>query len=283
MRLLSLCVGLSLCAAVAACATGSSGGATGDSGESGGGAGAGAGAGGGGARGDAFPAGAVSFFQVPACPDGWKPHAAAEGRLLLATVGDSAPGTTYGEPLASGEDRAHTHGVGLTFDLGAVSYAGVAGGGNKGVGAAGMVMFNATSEATSTGLPYVQLLACKKIAEPVPASKPLPAGLTMFFDGPSCPDGFKQSAATQGRFIVGLPSKAPADVSFGGPPLPAAEKRKHAHGNTATLATSPHGIALASGCCADGYAKDGMYTATQDADEGETGLPFLSLLHCEKL
>ena len=234
-------------------------------------------------RGDAVPVGAVSFFQTTVCPEGWKQHADAAGRMLLPGIGDVAPGTKYGEPpLASGEDRSHAHEVSAEIELVPVSYAGIAGGGNAGVGEAGKVAFAATSEPASTGLPYVQMLVCKKADEAVPAARPLPSGMLMFFDANGCPEGWKQATATQGRLLVGLPAGAPADVSFGGEPLSIGEPRKHAHSSEISVTTSPHGIALASGCCGDGYAKDGTYTSLVDTSESEAALPMLQLLQCQK-
>ncbi len=120
----------------------------------------------------------------------------------------------------------------------------------------------------------------------MPGAAPLPHGLQMFFDMASCPEGWLQTSATQGRLIVGLPQGAPQDVTFGGAALSSgdagADVRTHAHGNTATLTTTSHGIALASGCCAGGYGANGAYMATMDTDADETGLPYLELLACEK-
>lgn len=232
--------------------------------------------------GDAVPAGAVSFFQGSACAKGWAVYSAAAGRFLLPTIGTQGIGTMAGAPLDSGEDRQHTHGVTGTWALNAVSFAGIAGGGNHGVAAAGEIALSTTSEPASMGLPYVQLLVCKKVAAAVPRSTPLPSGMLMFFDAPSCPSGWQQSAATQGRSLVGLPEGAPADLAFGGAPLSDGEARSHAHRNEGTLSTTPHGIALASGCCGGGYAQDGTSTFKQDTDKSETGMPWLELLHCQK-
>ncbi len=57
----------------------------------------------------------------------------------------------------------------------------------------------------------------------------------------------------------------------------------HAQANSGKLATEPHGIALAGGCCGGGYAKDGIYPFTGETEPGETGLPYIELLHCQKL
>jgi hypothetical protein len=288
MRLLWL--GL-VCVALPACAAGNTGfvGETGADGGHGGGhdddhdagpADAGA------LTGDALPPSAVSFFQGANCPTGWVPYVSADGRFLVPTVATAPAGLAYGTPLDAGEDRTHTHDFSATFTLSSTSYAGIVGGGNGGVGPAGAITMTGTSDPASTGLPYVQLLTCRKNAPAVPRPTPLPKGLQMFFDMSACPVGWAQTAATQGRLIVGLPQGAPQDVTFGGETLSStdggADARTHAHGNTATLVTTSHGIALASGCCGGGYAENGTYTATQDTAEGDTGLPYLELLQCEK-
>ncbi|MFO0760555.1 MAG: hypothetical protein U0359_29005 [Byssovorax sp.] len=264
-----------------ACAAGTEAGPASSS--TGGGSGTTTGTGGGGAAptGDALPSGAVSFFRGPSCPEGWKPFDAAGGRFLLPTLGAAAGGTKYGDPLASGEDRAHTHAIKGSFNVPSTSFAGVAGGGNHGVGVAGVVPFATTSDPASTNLPYLQLLVCRKAAEAAPRMTPLPHGMMVYFDTPTCPAGWKQAEDTQGRFPVGLPKDAPADLSFGGAPLSGPDARAHGHGKSAVLKTESHGIALASGCCGDGYAGNGMYIAGENTDESETGLPYIELLHCQ--
>jgi len=284
-------LGLAIAAGVASCATGA-GGVHGGAAGTGGGAGADAGsddagdAGDAAPTGDALPASAVSFFQGGSCPTGWVPYTVADGRFLLPTVATATAGLTWGSPLDAGEDRTHTHNLTATFTLGSTSYVGLSGG-NDGVTSQGAVTMTTTSDPASTGLPYVQLLVCRKNAAAVPRPTPLPSGLQMFFDMASCPEGWKQTAATQGRFIVGLPQGAPQDVTFGGAPISSSidggvDVRTHAHGNTATLTTTSHGIALASGCCANGYGANGAYMATMDTEQDETALPYLELLSCEK-
>jgi hypothetical protein len=236
--------------------------------------------------GDSLPPSAVSFFQGSACPAGWVPYTLGDGFFLVPTVATAPGGLPHGSALASGEDRTHTHGIAASFPLGSTSYVGISGGGNGGVGPDSTVMLSTTSAAASTGLPYIQLLVCRKNAAAVPGSAPLPHGLQMFFDMAACPIGWIQTATTQGRLIVGLPQGAPQDVTFGGPSLSSSadagvDVRTHAHAVTATLATTSQGIALASGCCAGGYASNGTYTAMVDSSQDETGLPYLELLACE--
>ena len=275
---------LALCLLVPAACAGSSPIGTTSLGSGGqdGGTGGGGGAGGGSAVGDAMPQNAVSFFQAKACPSQWAPYDTGVGRVLVPAAAGTAGGVPHGTPLAGGEDRTHTHALALSFTLGTVKYVGAAGGGNHGVAAAGTLGLMATSDPASTGLPYVQMLACKKLYAAVPGKAPLPAGMELFFDAPACPSGWKAPAATQGRFLVGLPSGAPADQTFGGPPVTSITAPSHTHGATGTLATTSHGIALASGCCADGYGANGTYMATATTDATEAGLPYLELLACEK-
>jgi hypothetical protein len=266
---------------------GAGSGSTGGNGGSGnGGSGSGSSGNGGGGSGsnkDAIPQNGVGFFQVPACPNGWEPFKAAAGRAILPTIGTMPGGATVGEPLTSGEERMHTHEVKATLNLIDISYAGIASGGNTGVAKAGAVSFATTSDAASAGLPYVQLLACKKMAIPEPGVRPLPVGMQLYFDAATCPSGWKQAPATQGRFIIGSPQGAPADVSFGGEPVSSASPRTHRHGNEVAVETTPHGIALAAGCCGSGYAKNMAYSSKEDTETAEAGLPWIELLHCEKL
>jgi hypothetical protein len=242
-----------------------------------------AGGGGGSAPvGDAIPTGAVSYFDGSACPSGWGPHDPGAGRVAVPTLGSALGGAVSGTPLQSGEDRTHTHTLDASFDLPSFSYAGIAGEANHGVAGAGKVALSGSVDPASTGLPYVQLLACKKLAPPVPGASPLPSGLLMFFETTGCPDGWQQPPSTQGRLLVGLPAGAPADLPFGGAPLVDASAPQHTHVTDPLLVTSPHGIALASGCCAGGYAVDGTYQSTQDSGASDPGLPLLTLLQCQK-
>lgn len=232
---------------------------------------------------DAIPQNAIGFFQIPVCPNGWEPYAAAAGRAILPTIGPQPGGATVGTPLASGEDRKHAHPVKATFELIDISYVGIAGASNMGVAKAGLVSFTATSNAASTGLPYVQLLTCKKTAVPESSTAVLPTRMQLYFDAATCPTGWKQAPATQGRFIVGAPKGAPADVSFGGDPISTTTPRTHTHGNQASFNTVTHGIALAAGCCGSGFAKNATYSSSESTGEGDAALPWIELLHCEKL
>lgn len=232
--------------------------------------------------GDSLPTGAVMFFTGASCPGGWSPFDDAAGRAIAATTGDSGAGATRGAPLTDGEDRAHTHDLTARFTLPAVSYVGIVGPANNGVGAAGDVVLRGATGAASSGLPYVQLLVCRKDASATPGSITLPRGMTVFFAASRCPSGFSQPADTQGRVLVGLPAGGTQGATFGGAPIVPGDPTTHAHDASLTLTTTPHGIALASGCCGGGFARDGTVTATATTDRAEPAVPTVLLLHCQK-
>jgi hypothetical protein len=232
--------------------------------------------------GDALPAGAVSFFKKLSCPEGWKPYEPAAGRTIVAASEGFPSGEAVGDPLASQEERSHSHTMTASVELPKVSYVGAPGGGNSGVGKAGIVTLATTSEPASADIPYVQLLACKKSAEPIPRATPLPSRMLMFFDAEVCPSGWIPAESTVGRLLVGLPQYAPADRPFGGEPFMSPAPRAHGHAFTSTLATTSHGIGLASGCCGDGYAKNGTYEIAAETEPSDVDVPMLALLQCEK-
>jgi len=197
----------------------------------------------------------------------------------VPTIGENPPGTTNGAALKSGEDRTHTHKFTGAF---AVSKYDIVAfdGPNDGVGNAGNLPFVGTTEPASSGLPYVQLLVCKKTGGRGP--KALPAGMQVLFDAPKCPAGFYQNEEPQGRVVIGLPKGGAADQTFGASPMWGVGPRLHSHGIDATLETSPHGLLVASGCCRDGYARNGKYTLTIPSEPAAGGLPWVELLSCSK-
>lgn len=255
----------------------------GGSGSDGGGGGGGGDAGGGGNGDgtDSYPTDTVSFFTGNACPTGWEPYAAGAGRTIVPTLGPGAGGATRGTPLTTGEDRTHTHVASPQVTLGSVSYA-LATGSGLNVGAAGPVIMNGSTNAASSGLPYVQLLVCRKTAAPVAGAAPLPSGLMIYTAATSCPSGFSQAAATKGRFVVGLPSGGTNGATFGGSPIDASSTTVHTHTVAGNLVTTPYGVTGLSGCCGSGYAQNGTYPFSAASSDGDVGLPSVHLAQCQK-
>ncbi len=234
------------------------------------------------ATGDSLPKHAVAFFQRKACPTGWQPLAKANGRTLVPTVDKDPIDVVAGDPLMDGEERAHSHTIKTTFDLATVSYAGIAGEANHGLARGGSQALTGTTSAAPSGLPYVQLLVCSKQDEPSPQLRPVPKGSLVFFQLSECPQGFVQAGGSQGRFLIGTPELATPGQKFGGAPLRSGEKRGHRHSAVGNITTKSHGIALASGGGAAGYAKDTKHPYRVDTVEDASAFPYLQLLHCQK-
>jgi len=226
---------------------------------------------------DGFPEGAIAPFLSTACPGGWSRYDEATGRTIVPVAGEAA-GAAVGDPLGRSEQRAHHHDLPVTVDLGSVSFAGIAGEANHGVARGGQVEVGAVTDDGVAGLPYAQLLFCRK-AEPAGAIAP-PRGVIAFFADASCPTGWTDATALHGRVLVSLPAGGTPGAVFGGAPLAPGEIRTHVHEVSATVGAGSHGIALAGGCCAGGYGAAGDHAATASAAPAAVGLPYLQLLAC---
>jgi len=228
---------------------------------------------------DPFPTGAISLYLATDCPSGWKAYDDAAGRTLIAQVAD--PHTAVGMPLARNETRAHHHDASVGVDFPTVSYVGVAGSGNDSLTPGGHF---AASIATADGdavLPYVQFLACKKVAAPGAAR--VPSGLLAYYDAPACPSGWSPAPdAIVGRIAIGVPTGGTPGQTFGGAPLTSGEVRTHTHAISSTLAAAGHGIALLSGCCGGGYGASGDRALTGATSPSTVDLPYLQLRGCTK-
>lgn len=229
--------------------------------------------------GDPYPTGAVSFFDRASCPPSWALFEAANGRTIVPTIGSNPPGTVNGEPLASGEDRTHVHKWSTAVAVSKFEFASFDGD-NNGVGGGGNIAVSGTTEPASSGIPYAQMLVCKKTGGR--GKKSLPSGMQVYFDAAACPAGFHQSEETQGRVIVGLPSGAGADQTFGAAPMWGTGPRPHAHGLEAAFDTSSYGMAVVSGCCNGGFASNGKYTMTALTEATAATLPWVELVGCTK-
>lgn len=234
--------------------------------------------------GDALPTGTISFFNLAACPVGWsaEPLAQADGRLLLPLPPTGENGGVAGAPLTNGQDPAHTHGFSSSIDLSGVEYMGAAGCCNDSVSNDNKKSFSGTTAPSSTGLPYVQLLVCRKTAAPpTPAPAP-PAGMLIYTGASACAEGWTQNLANRGRFLVGLPVNGKPGLAFGGPPLQPLEQRTHTHAFSGRVSTQPAEIELVSGCCAGGYGRNGTYSFSGTTAAASSNLPFMQLLQCQK-
>lgn len=232
--------------------------------------------------GDPLPQRSIAFFKG-ACPTGWSMLPGAVGRFMVPTTGTLANGTSNSRvaALSPGEDRTHAHSLTASGTLNSVSYAGLTG------GSGGLANTDATVASTgvsssSSAIPYVQLMTCRKDAAPPAGAPALPTGMLIFYDGNTCPDGFAQTTSTQGRFLVALPKSGTAGATFGGAPIDAQVARNHTHNATVPLSTTSYGIALLSGGAAGGYAANGSYSLAATMTDGDVSLPYVQYLQCRK-
>jgi hypothetical protein len=230
--------------------------------------------------GDGLPQGAVSFFRATACPPGWAVYSDGAHRTIVPSPDDV--GLTRGLPLSSGAPLpTHGHAGAASVELPDVSYVGAGGGGNGGVAPAGATGFGVAIQPASPDLPYLQLLVCRKTDAPDKRVPPAPPGLLTFFVTPTCPPGWT-AADDERRFLVGLPEGGTPGATFGGAPLGSGEQRGHGHTLAGQVTTQSHGIALASGCCAGGYAQNGTHAFAGTGEAGEAVLPYVQLRLCRK-
>jgi hypothetical protein len=111
---------------------------------------------------DGAPSGNVAFFVgVTECPSGWTVAEDVAGRLVVAVTDDRLAGVTVGVPLGDREDRTHTHALSASLELPSRTIAG-ADGANRSGAASGTVPIDVETSAASTGLPFVQVLACQR-------------------------------------------------------------------------------------------------------------------------
>jgi hypothetical protein len=111
---------------------------------------------------DGAPSGMVAFFAAgTGCPAGWMAATEAAGRIVVAATDSNVIGRRIGVPLLDQEDRAHTHTFTATTTI-AVKNVAAFDGGNNQAAQAGTLMSGGTMAEARTGLPFVQLVVCKK-------------------------------------------------------------------------------------------------------------------------
>jgi hypothetical protein len=129
------------------------------------------------------PAGAVMYFDLPACPAGWTSFDAAGGRYLVGLPAGGTAGAAVGTALSDQENRPtgqHTHGVtdpghfhAVQYDTEQLANTGntiggtrMQGGTNSGSENSDLAFTGITIQSAGavagTNAPYLQLLVCRK-------------------------------------------------------------------------------------------------------------------------
>jgi hypothetical protein len=229
---------------------------------------------------DPYPYGAISFFNGANCPPGWATFSLAAGRLIVPIMQNSGLGGTVGTPLTSGQDVTHTHPFSSSLSMASTDFIGIPGCCNNDVTSDGTKTFSGTSDASSSNVPYIQLLVCMK--QENPDNGTVPSGAVTFFGSLYCPSGWSQTITTVGRFLVGLPANGTPGAAFGGDPLGALENRTHTHAFSGNFSTDSSGVGLGSGCCAHGYGQNNTYPYSGTSSPAAANVPYIQLLQCQK-
>lgn len=234
---------------------------------------------------DPYPSQAIAFFNARECPGGWTPTGnlldVMTGRFLVPVMPNGTTQHTVETALASGENPTHTHSFSSSITLSSTYIHGVDGCCDDSQTSEGKYTFGGTTAASTSEVPYVQLLVCMKSHEP-PGSGDIPSGVLTFIAGLDCPSGWSQPAATQGRFMVGLPAGGSPLATFGGDPLAPHEDRTHAHSFSGSFTPGSKSLTQAPWWKAWGYGHWGAQNYSGESGTASTGLPYMQILQCEK-
>ncbi|MFO0751122.1 MAG: hypothetical protein U1F43_36435 [Myxococcota bacterium] len=110
---------------------------------------------------DTTPPGLVAWARGATCPVGWSPFDGARGRVVVGAGLGGDVGLTVGLALADREDRSHSHAVDVSATLTQRNVAAADGPNNSGA-APGTLASTLTSGPSTSGLRFLQRLACKK-------------------------------------------------------------------------------------------------------------------------
>lgn len=234
---------------------------------------------------DAYPLGAIAYFNLQSCPAGWETASELAGFSLVpfAAVPPGMLGKTVNSPLAGGEARSHTHTLSSSISVPEVKYVGVVGGRNSDTSKDGTMKVTGGTDLVDAGIPYIQLLLCRKTAFQRAQNPPLgiPQTVAAFFETGDCPTGWKLTPVTSGRFLVGLPSGGMPEAAFGGPALSVGENRTHSHGFASAFTIPSTGVGLAAGCCAEHYGAQGTFQFQGSTDPAAAGFPYAIVTQCQ--
>ncbi|GKS57771.1 hypothetical protein YTPLAS18_12980 [Nitrospira sp.] len=236
---------------------------------------------------DPYPQQTIAFFNATQCPGGWTPTGnladAMNGRFVVPLMPNGTTQETVDTALKSGENRTHTHSFSSSILLDNAYIKGVDGCCNDDPTSRGPFAFDGTTAASSVQVPYVQLLVCLKEENPAPNAGSIPSGILIFTAGLDCPNpGWSQPAATQGRFLVGLPAAGQAPAAFGGGALAPNENRTHAHSFSGGVTPTVLSLVQAPWTHSWGYGHSGTYDYSGNSSAALSTLPYMQLLQCQK-
>jgi hypothetical protein len=111
---------------------------------------------------DGVPSGTIAFFAIGSgCPDGWQAASNASGRVLVAANDGNVVGQRVGDPLGDQEDRTHSHSYVAKATIPTRNIIALNGSNNQ-AAQAGTLEVDGEAASSSSELPFVQLIVCKK-------------------------------------------------------------------------------------------------------------------------
>lgn len=108
-----------------------------------------------------LPSGMIFFVADENCPSGSSAAKDAAGRVIMVTTDTSQVGKTYGTPMKDQQDNTHTHSGTMTVNLPEHHVAGASSCCNGQATIKGNHSATITSGASTTNLPFIQLLVCQ--------------------------------------------------------------------------------------------------------------------------
>jgi len=232
-----------------------------------------------------LPTDTVVFFDLDtfACPSGFVPLKDASGRVMVPSH-DAEITKSDAAPLADQEDRQHAHTDDGSCDIATqpTDYEGIGGCCNDAPSASGRYPVTVTANASSTNVPYIQMLTCGSQGS---QGGDLPDGALVFSVSElGCPAGWTLFDELGGRFPVVTPTGGTPGATFGGSPVTRASPNgvTHTHDLHGAIETQAAGVELVSGCCAHGYAENGVYEYACASSADDAVLPYLMAPLCRK-
>lgn len=224
-------------------------------------------------------------LSLSSCPTGWSELSAAEGRTLLLVNNSYQAGATIGFPLTDGQDPTHSHVIDGAFDLGSKEVSALGGSNTDGAhsGKQPLLGFLNTTSASSSGLPFIQLMVCRFNALSLQPPPSLPIGGVSLWDTAvsGCPAGSSPLQPTYGRILTlgGNASGSPS-INPGSPSLEPGKDVPHSHAYSVGVDLSSVNYEGIHGCCDNDPTHSGQSTATGASSESSLNIPYLSVLAC---
>lgn len=234
---------------------------------------------------DAYPLGTVAFFNAQSCPTGWQTASKQSGFTLMpfTSIPSGAQGSTTNAALGSGQTFGHSHASLLSsITLRTNRYGGFSGSGDHSTSKSGTLPVNGGTDFDDANIPYLQLLVCAKVAfQPLPNPPVgLPPGIAAQFLLDACPGGWKPFAASNGRFLVGLPAGGTPGTPFGGPAYTSiGANNTHAHPFSGSFNIPSTSVALAP-CCNGSYGSAGAYPFQGITSAALIPVPYAATSQC---